>query len=165
MQGDEPRDEGAEGLPEGVQARHRQGSGRGAADLSSVDAKITLYNGVPVGRNPTLIIYTVPDLGPILTLPRDAPKTGGSGHYGYVLDVDIPPIKTLPSAPDASVTFFDATVQDLTVKRKDRTIHYIDSPVLCNGTYFLLDGAFSYRGGVTNTVLEKFTLSGGPRCP
>jgi hypothetical protein len=89
----------------------------------------------------------------------------GSGRYGYVLSVDVPPIKTLPSAPDASTTFFDATVRNLRVKRGKRRISYIDSPVLCEGTYFLLDGAFTYRGGVTNTVLEKFTLNGGPRCP
>jgi len=142
------------------------GTARGAAPpiIASVNAKVTLFNGVPVGRSPTLIIYTLPDLGPILTLGGSL-KPGGSGNYGYVLDVDVPPIKTLPSAPDASVTFFDATLQDHTVKRRGRTIHYIDAPVLCNGTYFLLDGAFSYLGGLTNTVYEKFMLSGGPRCP
>jgi hypothetical protein len=37
--------------------------------------------------------------------------------------------------------------------------------VLCDGTFFLLDGEFSYQGGQTNTVLERFTLDGGPRCP
>ena len=58
----------------------------------------------------------------------------------------MPPIKTLPSAPDASVTFFDVTTRDLTVRRRGRTIHYIDSPVLCDGTFFLLDGAFSLPG-------------------
>ena len=78
-----------------------------------------------------------------------------------MLDVDVPPIKTLPSAPDASVTFFDATTRDLTVRRRGRTIHYIDSPVLCDGTFFLLDGQFSYQGGMKNTVLERFTLTAG----
>jgi hypothetical protein len=142
------------------------GKARGAAPpiLASVDAKITLYNGPPVGRNPSLIIYSVPDIGPILTLAGVLKAGGSSSDYGYVLDVDVPPIKTLPSAPDASVTFFDATVQDRTVRRKGRTIHYIDAPVLCNGTFFLLDGAFRYQNGLTNTVYEKFTLSGGPRC-
>jgi hypothetical protein len=155
---------GPRGCPKG--SKLGAGRARGAAPpiVSSVDAKVFLYNGEPVGRNPTLIIYSVPDLGPILTLPGTL-QAGGSSNYGYVLDVNVPPIKTLPSAPDASVTFFDATVNDLTVKRKGRAIHYIDAPVLCTGTYFLLDGAFSYLGGVTNTVYEKFTLSGGPRCP
>jgi hypothetical protein len=155
---------GPRGCPKG--SKLGSGRARGAAPpiVSSVDAKVLLYNGEPVGRSPTLIIYSVPDLGPVLTLPGTL-KSGGASNYGYVLDVDIPPIKTLPSAPDASVTFFDATVNDVTVKRRGRTIHYIDAPVLCTGTYFLLDGAFSYLGGVTNTVYEKFTLSGGPRCP
>ena len=51
------------------------------------------------------------------------------------------------------------------MRRGGRTIHYIDSPVVCDGTFFMLDGAFSYQGGTTNEVLERFTLRGGPRCP
>jgi hypothetical protein len=158
------KQKGPRGCPKGSQLG--SGKARGAAPpiLASVDAKVTLYNGEPVGRNPSLIIYTVPDIGPILTLSGVLKAGGSSSNYGYVLDVAVPPIKTLPSAPDASVTFFDATVQNHTVRRKGRTIHYIDAPVLCNGTFFLLDGAFSYQSGLTNTVYEKFTLSGGPRC-
>jgi hypothetical protein len=142
------------------------GRARGAAPpiVDSVAAKVTLFNGVPVGGNPTLIIYSLPDLGPVL-IQSGVLKSDRSGKYGYVLDVNVPPIKTLPSAPDASVTFFDATVNNLSVKRGRRKINYIDAPVLCNGTYFLLDGAFTYRGGVVNPVLDKFTLNGGPRCP
>ena len=142
------------------------GTAKGAAPpiVSSVNAKVSLFNGETVGGYPSLIVYSLPDLGPVLTM-SGVLKPDRSGPYGYQLNVDVPPIKTLPSAPDASVTFFDATVRDATVKRGRRTIHYIDAPVLCNGTYFLLDGAFSYAGGVTNDVLEKFTLSGGPRCP
>ena len=141
------------------------GTAKGAAPpiVSSVAAKVTLFNGVPVGHDPTLLIYVLPDLGPVIALEGVLKR--GSGHYGYVLTVNVPPIKTLPSAPDASTTFFDTTVRNLRVKRGKRRISYIDSPVLCDGTYFLLDGSFTYRGGVTNTVLEKFTLNGGPRCP
>jgi hypothetical protein len=141
------------------------GTAKGAAPpiVDSVAAKVTLFNGVPVGRNPTLLVYVLPDLGPVIALEGVLKR--GSGHYGYVLTVDVPPIKTLPSAPDASTTFFDTTLRNVSVKRRGRRISYIDSPVLCDGTYFLLDGAFRYRGGVTNTVLEKFTLNGGPRCP
>jgi hypothetical protein len=141
------------------------GTAKGAAPpiVASVAAKVTLFNGVPVGQNPTLLVYVLPDLGPVIALEGVLKR--GSGHYGYVLTVDVPPIKTLPSAPDASTTFFDTTVRNVSVKRGGRRISYIDSPVLCDGTYFLLDGAFMYRGGVTNAVLEKFTLNGGPRCP
>jgi hypothetical protein len=159
------RAKGPRGCPRG--SKLGGGKARGAAPpiVDSVDAKVTLYNGAPVGRNPSLIIYAVPDLGPIMTLSGVLKPGGSSSNYGYVLDVDVPPIKTLPSAPDASVTFFDATLNDVTTRRGRRKIHYIDAPVLCTGTYFLLDGAFGYAGGVTNPVFEKFTLTGGPRCP
>ncbi|MGH2978524.1 MAG: hypothetical protein ACRDLQ_02660, partial [Solirubrobacterales bacterium] len=142
------------------------GTARGAAPpiVDNVNAKVTLYNGSAGGRKPSVIIYSVPDLGPIITL-EGVIEPGRRTRYGYVLDVAVPPIKTLPSAPDASVTFFDVTTRDLTRRRRGRTIHYIDSPVLCNGTFFMLDGEFGYAGGVTHTVLERFTLRGGPRCP
>jgi hypothetical protein len=155
---------GPRGCPKG--SKLGGGTAKGAAPpiVDSVAAKVTFFNGVPVGHDPTLLIYTLPDIGPIIAL-EGVLKSSRSGNYGYVMNTDIPPIKTLPSAPDASVTFFDATVNNLSVKRGRRRINYIDAPILCNGTYFLLDGAFTYRGGVTNSVLEKFTLNGGPRCP
>lgn len=158
------RAKGPKACPRG--SKLGSGTARGAAPpiVDNVNAKVTLYNGAAGGRNPSVIIYSIPDLGPILTI-EGVIKPGRGTPYGYVLDVAVPPIKTLPSAPDASVTFFDVTTRDLTTRRRGRTIHYIDSPVLCDGTFFLLDGQFSYQGGVTNTVLERFTLDGGPRCP
>ena len=155
---------GPRGCPRG--SRLGGGRARGAAPpiVDSVAAKVTLFNGPAVGGNSSLIIYSLPDLGPVL-IQSGVLRPDRRGRYGYVLSVDIPPIKTLPSAPDASVTFFDATVNNRSVRRRGRRINYIDSPVLCNGTFFLLDGAFSYRGGITNEVLEEFTLTGGPRCP
>jgi hypothetical protein len=154
---------GTKACPKG--SRLGTGKARGAAPpfVNVVNAKVWLFNGKLAGRNPTLLIYSVPDIGPVLTLRAVMRKN--RGPYGYVLDLDVPPIRTLPGQPNAAVTFFDATVRDLKVRRKGRTIHYIDAPVLCTGTYFLLDGAFSYQGGVTNSVLERFTLNGGPRCP
>lgn len=129
-----------------------------------VNAKITMFNGSPRNGNPTIIIYAVPDLSSPLVLVGELKRQGGSSPYGYVLSVDIPTIPTLPGQPNASVSFFDATTLDRTVRRRGRTIHYIEGPVLCNGTFFLLDGTFSYEGGITNSVFERFTLRGGPRC-
>jgi hypothetical protein len=79
--------------------------------------------------------------------------------------VDVPPFRTIDGQPNASVVFFDATTLDRTVRRRGRKIHYIEGPVLCDGTFFLLDGALTYEGGLTHTVYERFKLSGGPRCP
>jgi hypothetical protein len=129
-----------------------------------VNAKITLFNGKLEDGDPTIIIYALPDLGPVMTLPGVL-KSGRGTPYGYILDTPVPPIKTLPSAPDASISLFDATTRDLTVRRRGRTIHYIDSPVLCDGTFFMLDGQFTYQGNTKVDVLERFTLRGGPRCP
>src|SRR5204863_258751 len=79
------------------------GTAKGAAPpiVASVNAKVTLFNGETVGGYPSVIIYSLPDLGPVLTM-SGALKPDRGGRYGYQLSVDVPPIKTLPSAPDAS---------------------------------------------------------------
>jgi hypothetical protein len=155
--------------PRACPSRSKIGSGRaiGLAPpivTDPVNTKITLFNGKLQGRNPSIIIYAIPDLGPVMTLPGVL-RSGRGTPYGYVLDTAVPPIKTLPNAPDASVTLFDATTRDVTVRRRGRTIHYIDSPVLCDGTFFMLDGQFTYQETTKVDVLERFTLRGGPRCP
>jgi hypothetical protein len=146
----------------------RIGQGTSLADarpiLPSVSAKITLFNGEPVGRDPTILIYAVPEISSPLTLQGRLHQDRRS-RYGYVLDVDVPKIPTLPGQPNASVTFFDATTIDRTVRRKGKRRHYIEGPVICSGTFLLLDGAFSYEGIAPVTVYERFTLTGGPRCP
>jgi hypothetical protein len=130
-----------------------------------IDAKITMFNGPTRNGNPTIVIYAVPEISSPIVIVGELKRQPRSSSYGYVLSVDVPPIPTLPGQPNASVSFFDATTLDKTVKRKGRTIHYIQGPVICDGTFFLLDGSFRYDGGLTNTVLERFTLRGGPRCP
>jgi hypothetical protein len=153
--------------PSGCPAASVIGRGTATGDarpiIAEVKAKITLFNGASVSGAPSIIVYAQPEISaPIVIQGAIKPQKGGP--YGYVLSVDVPPIPTLPGQPNASVVFFDATTLDRTVKRKRRTIHYIEGPILCDGTYFLLDGAFTYEGGITNTVYERFTLNGGPRC-
>jgi hypothetical protein len=154
--------------PAGCPAASKIGSGSAIGDarpiIADVQTKITLYNGQPSGGNPTILIYAVPDISSPLTIQAVLKRQRG-GQYGYVLEADVPTIPTLPGQPNASVTFFDATTLDRTIRRKGRKIHYIEGPIICDGTYLLLDGLFTYEGGLTHTVYEQFTLRGGPRCP
>jgi hypothetical protein len=154
--------------PSGCPSASKIGSGSAIGDarpiISDVKTKITMFNGQPVGGNPTILIYAVPDISSPLTIQAVLRRQRG-GNYGYVLEADVPTIPTLPNQPNASVTFFDATTLDRTVRRKGRRIHYIEGPIVCDGTYLLLDGTFTYEGGISHTVYERFTLKGGPRCP
>jgi hypothetical protein len=154
--------------PSGCPAASKIGSGTAIGDaqpiIAEVKTRITMFNGQPLNGNPTILIYAVPDISSPLTILAQL-KRQRSGPYGYVLEADVPTIPTLPGQPNASVTFFDATTLDRTVRRKGRKVHYIEGPVVCDGTYLLLDGVFSYEGGTTHTVYERFTIKGGPRCP
>jgi hypothetical protein len=145
------------------------GSGAATADARPVvsdpiGAKLTLFNGERLNGNPTILIYAVPELSGPLTMRAEL-KADRRGPYGYKLEFDIPPVPTLPGQPYASVLSSDVTTLDRTVMRNGRKRHFIEGPILCDGTYFLLDGAFTYEGGLTNSVLERFNCIGGPRCP
>lgn len=154
--------------PSGCPRTSKIGTGTALGDarpiISDVKTKITMFNGQLAGGNPTILIYAVPEISSPLTIQAEL-KRQRSGPYGYVLEAVVPTIPTLPNQPNASVTFFDATTLDRTIRRKGRRIHYIEGPIVCNGTYLLLDGVFSYEGGITHTVYEQFTIKGGPRCP
>ena len=154
--------------PSACPAASKIGRGNAIGDarpiIGDVKTKISLYNGRPANGNPTILIYAVPEISSPLTIQGQL-KRQRSGPYGYILDVDIPPIPTLPGQANASVSFFDAKTLDKSIKRKGRRLHYIEGPVVCDGTYLLLEGTFSYEGGITHTVYEKFTIRGGPRCP
>ena len=55
-------------------------------------------------------MYVLPDLGPtFVTVGKVIHKK--DGPYDYTLDFKIPPIKTLPNAPDASVGTVDTNDQ------------------------------------------------------
>jgi hypothetical protein len=155
--------------PAGCPAQSKIGSGTGTGDArpaiaDPVSAKVTLFNGERVKGDPTILVYAVPEISsPIIV--QGVLKAQRRGPYGYALDFEIPPIPVLPGQPNASVTSVDVTTLDKTVRRKGRTRHFIEGPVLCDGTFFLLEGAFSYEDGTTNTVYERFTVRGGPRCP
>jgi hypothetical protein len=154
--------------PSGCPSASKIGSGSAIGDakpiIADVKTKITMFNGQPSNGNPTILIYAVPDISSPLTIQAEL-KRQRSGNYGYVLEANVPTIPTLPGQPNASVTFFDATTLDRTIRRKGRRVHYIEGPIVCDGTYLLLDGVFSYEDGTNHTVYEKFTIKGGPRCP
>ena len=129
-----------------------KGIGRGAAPpfVDVVNAKVSLYNGTLSGGNQRILIYSRARTSGRCWSSRECCKKVTGPATGTCSTLRFRAIPTLPNQPDAAVTFFDATVRDLTVRRRGRTIHYIDSPVVCDGTFFLLDGAFSYQGGITN---------------
>ena len=82
--------------PKGCPSKSKIGSGTGVGYAKPVvtdpvSAALTIFNG---GNQ--ILVYAFPDLGPTFVTPC---KIKG----GYNLDCSIPPIKTLPSAPDASV--------------------------------------------------------------
>jgi hypothetical protein len=132
--------------PKGCPSASKIGSGTGVGYAKPVvtdpvQAKLTMFNG-----GSSILVYVFPDLGPTFV-------TVCKIQGGYNLDCSIPPIKTLPSAPDASV----GTVKTKTTAKKKGKLGLIVTPKKCKGSW-KSTATFSFTTG------EKVTTPFSHKC-
>jgi hypothetical protein len=114
--------------PKGCPSKSKIGSGSGVGYAKPVvtdpvQAKLTLFNG-----GSSVLVYVFPDLGP--TFVVTCKVTGG-----YNLDCSIPPIKTLPSAPDAATGQVDAKTTAKSITKKGKKLGMVITPKKCAGSW------------------------------
>jgi hypothetical protein len=134
---------GPKGCPSG--SKIGTGTGVGMAKpvvTDPVNAKLTLFNGRRSGGRDTVYVYVFPDLGPTFVTVGKVSRSGGK----FVLDFTVPPIKTLPSAPDASVVSVNTKTPVKRVKKRHRTYYLIVAPSRCKGSW-KGSGTFYFRTG------------------
>ncbi len=139
---------GTKGCPSG--SKIGTGKGVGMAKpvvIDPVNGKLTLFNGSRVGGRDTVLVYVFPDLGPTFVSVGKIKKSGGR----YTLDFNIPPIKTLPNAPDASVVSVKTKTPVKRVKKGKRRFYLITSPKVCKGSW-KGTGTFYFTTGEKKTV-------------
>jgi len=142
---------GPKGCPSG--SKIGTGTGVGYAKpvvTDPVSAKLTIFNG-----GSQVYVYAFPDLGPtFVTVGKIIHKK--DGPYDYTLDFTIPPIKTLPSAPDASVGTVNTTTKKKTIKKGKKKYALIVTPKKCKGSW-KAEGDFYFATGekVVTPVTEK----------
>jgi hypothetical protein len=143
---------GPRGCPRG--SKIGTGTGIGMAKpvvTDPVNGKLTLFNGDRSGRRDRVLVYVFPDLGPTFVSVGNVIKK----HGKYTLDFTIPPIKTLPSAPDASVVSVKTKtpIKKVTkrVRHKRRKYYLIIAPRKCGGRWRGA-GTFYFTTGETRTV-------------
>jgi len=133
--------------PKGCPSASKIGSGTGVGYAKPVvtdpvSAKLTIFNG---GNK--VFVYAFPDLGPtFVTVGNVIHKK--DGPYDYTLDFKIPPIKTLPSAPDASVGTVDTNTPKKFFKKGKKKLSLIVTPKKCTGTW-KAEGDFHFTTGET----------------
>jgi hypothetical protein len=115
-----------------------------------VNGKLTLFNGAKVGGKDNVLVYVFPDLGPTFVVVCKITKKV-QGNFDYTLDCGIPPIKTLPSAPDAAVVETKTTTNKKTIKKGKRKFPLIVAPKKCSGTW-KAEAQFFFATGVTVTT-------------
>jgi hypothetical protein len=118
------------------------GSGIGYAKpvvTDPVNGKLTIFNG-----GSSILVYVFPDLGPTFVVTC---RISG----GYNLDCGIPPIKTLPSAPDAAVGAVTTKTKVLTIKKGKKKIGIVVTPKKCKGSW-KSSAKFSFATGETVTA-------------
>lgn len=138
--------------PKGCSSRSKIGTGTGIGLArpvveDPVNGKLTLFNGNKVGGRDTVLVYVFPDLGPTFVSVGKVIKSGGK----YTLDFNIPPIKTLPNAPDASVTSVKTNTPRKSVKKGKRKHYLIIAPRKCSKTW-KASATFYFATGETKTV-------------
>jgi hypothetical protein len=141
--------------PKGCPSKSKIGSGTGVGYAKPVvtdpvNAKLTIFNGAKVGGKDTILVYVFPDLGPTFVSVGKISKKR-SGGFDYNLDFNIPPIKTLPSAPDASVTSVKTKTPVKRIRKGKRKHYLIIAPRKCSGTW-KGSGTFYFANGETKTV-------------
>ncbi|MGH2978684.1 MAG: hypothetical protein ACRDLQ_03485 [Solirubrobacterales bacterium] len=115
-----------------------------------VNGKLTIFNGAKQGGRDTVLVYVFPDLGPTFVSVGKVIKRRGK----YTLDFSIPPIKTLPSAPDASVTSVKTNTPRKSIRKGKRKHYLIIAPRRCKRTW-KATGTFYFATGETKTVSYK----------
>jgi hypothetical protein len=142
--------------PRGCPRRSKIGSGSGVGMArpvvtDPVNGKLTIFNGERRGGRDSILVYVFPDLGPTFVSVGKVKKT----RRGYTLDFSIPPIKTLPGAPDASVVSVKTrTPVKRAVKRRNgkrKKYYLIVAPRKCKGKW-KGTGTFYFATGETEKV-------------
>ena len=141
--------------PKGCPSKSKIGSGSGVGYAKPVvtdpvQAKLTIFNG-----GSQIFVYVFPDLGPtFVTVGKVIHKK--DGPYDYTLDFNIPAIKTLPSAPDASVGTVKTKTPIKYIKKGKKKTALIIAPKKCSGSW-KAEGDFYFRTGevVKTPVSQK----------
>jgi hypothetical protein len=141
--------------PKGCPSKSKIGTGTGVGYAKPVvtdpvNGKLTIFNGAKVGGRDTILVYVFPDLGPTFVSVGKITKKR-SGGFDYNLDFTIPPIKTLPSAPDAAVGTVDTKTPRKTIKKGKRKFALIVAPKRCKGTW-KAEGQFFFADGSSVTT-------------
>ena len=136
--------------PKGCPSKSKLGSGTGVGYAKPVvtdpvQAKLTIFNG-----GNSILVYAFPDLGP--TFVTVCKVVGG-----YNLDCGIDPIKTLPSAPDASVGTVKTKTTPKSVKKRGKKLGLVITPKKCKGSW-KSSATFSFATG------EKVTTPFSQKC-
>jgi hypothetical protein len=142
--------------PKGCSKRSKIGTGNGIGMArpvvtDPVNGKLTIFNGARQGGKDTVLVFVLPDLWPTFVSVGKVIKKRGK----YALDFTIPPIKTLPSAPDASVVSVNTkTPVKRVVKRREgkrKKYYLIVAPRKCRSKW-KGSGTFYFANGETRTV-------------
>jgi len=136
--------------PKGCPGKSKLGTGSGVGYAKPVvtdpvNAQLTLFNG-----GNSVLVYVFPDLGPTFVVTC---KVVG----GYNLNCAIPPIKTLPSAPDAATATVKTKTSPVSIKKGKKKLGLIVTPKKCKGSW-KTSATFSFTTG------EKVTVNTSQKC-
>lgn len=138
------------------------GSGSSSADLagSPIEATVRVYNGPRAGSRQTAWIRVVALTTIVFVFKATIQKTGG--RYGYVMDLDIPPILTDMQPGGVPITRLTTTLGGYG-RSHGRRVPLVTAPTRCSGGW-RFQAAFTYADGskITRSSQISCTLMATP---
>jgi hypothetical protein len=146
--------------PTGCPSGSMIGSGRAVVDAIGlkIGATVKAFNGPGTDSKRQELVYAKADPGIDVTLYFAGVLKKISGQYGYQLDIPVPPIETIPGAPNASVDSFNVAVGGRT-KKHGKKVSYIDAPTVCPSAGLPFFGTFSFGDGSSSTASSKISCT------
>jgi hypothetical protein len=150
--------------PDGCPAASR--IGKGTAKVSAIPifpdpvvGTIDVFNGPRKGRGRTLLFLARSTTPISVQFVFSGTLRPATGRFGYILDVDVPRIPTIPGVPDAAPVAFETLVQ-----ARRGGISYIDAPTSCPKAGLPFQGTFTFADGSTSTAAAHIgcTLTSTP---
>jgi hypothetical protein len=126
------------------------GTGLATALLGTdeIDAKIKVFNGPGTAKKRKVFLYSRALSTVEFTLQGTMRKTRGT--YGYVLDVDVPPIVPVLFAGGIPIVGFETTIGG-NGRKKGKRVPLVSSPTSCKGGWKFA-ATFTYANGSSGTV-------------
>jgi hypothetical protein len=148
--------------PNACPRRSKVGKGTALVNLrplvkNQLHATLDAFLGPGRGANRTfLFLARGIEVKAVFVLDGKLSRAGG--RYGYKLDLSIPPLKTIPGAPDVSIDSFEITIGSQ-IRKDGRKVSLLEAPTKCPKAGLPFDSDLTFADGQHRTAAAMISCT------